>query len=105
MGQRDDRHQHANRRRKVESQQSAHARESDERRERVPLVGHEELYEISRQGRIYSRKTGAAQAGVYDRSPFVRIAVKGAIVSLPKDKAIAESFARAEESGKARGED
>jgi hypothetical protein len=101
MGQRDDRHHHANRRRKAESQNASRAQKNDELAERAPLAGYEELYEISRRGRVFSRTTRAVLVGGYHHSPFIRITVNGAVVTLSKEKAVAESFARVE-AGKAR---
>ena len=92
MGQRDDRHHHANRRRRTEKESGGRV-SRDEREERAPLAGYEALYEITRSGRVFSRTTRAALAGGYHHSPVVRIAVNGAIVTLPKDKAVADSFA------------
>jgi hypothetical protein len=60
---------------------------------RAPLAGYEELYEISRSGRVFSRTTRAVLIGGYAHSPFIRITVNGAVVTLPKDKAVADSFA------------
>lgn len=97
MGQRDDRHHHANRRRKSETENASRAQKNDELQERVPLAGYEELYEISRRGRVFSRKTRAVLVGGYHHSPFVRITVNGTIVTLPKEQAVADSFARAAE--------
>lgn len=102
MGQRDDRHHHANRRRKLEKQNAGRAQKNDELQERVPLAGYEELYEISRRGRVFSRKTRAVLVGGYHYSPYIRITVNGTIVTLAKEKAIAESFARAAEPGNSR---
>jgi hypothetical protein len=93
MGQRDDRHQHANRRRKLEKQNSSRAQKNDELAERVPLAGYEELYEISRSGRVFSRRTRAVLLGGYHHSPFIRITVNGAVITLDKAKAIADSWA------------
>jgi hypothetical protein len=94
MGQRDDRHQHANRRRKLDPRQSTQARQHDDGQDRAPLAGYESVYEISRRGQVYSRRTRAPVPGGYERSAFVRIAVKGAIVTLQREKAVADSFAR-----------
>ena len=44
MAQRDDRHHHANRRRKSETENASRAQKNDELLERVPLAGYEELY-------------------------------------------------------------
>jgi hypothetical protein len=92
MGQRDDRHHHANRRRRSEKESGGRI-SRDEREERAPLAGYEALYEITRSGRVFSRTTRALLPGGYHHSPVVRIAVNGAIVTLPKDKAVADSFA------------
>jgi len=40
--------------------------------------------------------------GGYHHSPFIRITVNGAVVTLAKEKAVAESFARAQ-AGMTRG--
>ena len=93
MAQRDSRHHHANRRRKLEKDNTSRAQKNDELAERVPLAGYEELYEISRTGRVWSRKTRAVLVGGYHYSPFIRITVNGAVVTLPKAKAIADSWA------------
>jgi hypothetical protein len=93
MAQRDSRHHHANRRRKLEKDNASRAQKNDELAERVPLAGYEELYEISRTGRVWSRKTRAVLVGGYHYSPFIRITVNGAVVTLPKAKAIADSWA------------
>ena len=95
MGFRDDRHHHANRRRRIEKENASRAQQNDELQERVPLAGYEELYEISRRGRVFARKTRAVLVGGYHHSPFIRITVNGAIVTLSKEKAVAESFAQA----------
>lgn len=92
MGQRDDRHHHANRRRRTEKESGGRA-SRDEREERAPLAGYEALYEITRSGRVYSRTTRDVLPSGYHHSPVIRIAVKGAIVTLPKNKAVADSFA------------
>jgi hypothetical protein len=94
MGQRDDRHHHANRRRRTERGSSGHAPGRDERDERAPLAGYEALYEISRSGRLFSRTARALLVSEYQHGPLLRIAVNGAIVTLPKARAVAESFAR-----------
>jgi hypothetical protein len=95
MAQRASRHHHANRRRKLEKENASRAQKNDELAERVPLAGYEELYEISRTGRVFSRKTRAVLLGGYHHSPFIRITVNGAVVTLNKEKAIAESWAAA----------
>jgi hypothetical protein len=94
MGQRDDRHHHANRRRRLEKANGSGARAPEERAERAPLAGYEELYEISRSGRLFSRTARAVLVDGYHHSPFIRIAVKGAIVTLSRKKAVTDSFAR-----------
>jgi hypothetical protein len=96
MGQRDDRHHHANRRRRAEQEKGGRAQPRDARDARAPLAGYEELYEISRSGQLFSRTTRAVIVSGYQRSPVIRIAVNGAIVTLPKDRAVADSFARLE---------
>ena len=103
MGFRDDRHHHANRRRRIERENASRAQQNDELQERVPLAGYEQLYEISRRGRVFSRTTRAVMVGGYHHSPFVRITVKGAIVTLSKEKAVADSFAQAAEAGQSGG--
>src|SRR5262245_31491754 len=93
MGQRDSRHHHAARRLKTQQSMSKRAREKEDSEERVPLVGYEELYEITRAGRVYSRSTRAVMIGGYHHSPFIRITVNGAVVTMNKEKAVADSFA------------
>ena len=93
MGQRDSRHHHANRRRKLETQNESRAQKNEHLAERVPLAGYEDLYEISRSGRIFSLKTRAVLIGGYQHSPFIRITVNGAVITLSKEKAIADSWA------------
>jgi hypothetical protein len=96
MGQRDSRHHHANRRQKIDKQNASRAQKNEDLEERVPLAGYEALYEISRSGRVYSLKTRAVLVGGYHYSPFIRITVKGAVVTLVKDKVVAESWAAAD---------
>jgi hypothetical protein len=98
MAQRDSRHHHANRRRKLEKENASRAQKNDELAERVPLAGYEELYEISRTGRVFSRKSRAVLLGGYHHSPFIRITVNGAVVTLDKEKAIADSWAARRDS-------
>lgn len=93
MGQRDSRHHHANRRRKLEIQNQSRAQKNDELAERTPLAGYESLYEISRSGRVFSLTTRAVLIGGYQHSPFIRITVNGAVVTLSKEKAVADSWA------------
>jgi hypothetical protein len=95
MTQRDSRHHHANRRRRMEKENASRAQRNEELAERVPLAGYEELYEISRSGRVFSRKTRAVLLGGYHHSPFIRITVNGAVITLDKAKAIADSWGTA----------
>ena len=97
MGQRDSRQHHANRRQKLEKQNASRAQKNDELAERVPLAGYEGLYEISRSGRVFSLKTRAVLVGGYHHSPFIRITVNGSVVTLAKDKAVADSWATTDE--------
>lgn len=92
MAQRDSRHHHANRRRKLEIQNASRAQKNSELEARAPLAGYEELYEISRSGRVFSLTTRAVLVGGYHHSPFIRITVKGAVVTLSKEKALADSW-------------
>jgi hypothetical protein len=92
MAQRDSRNHHANRRHKLEIENASRAQKNDELAERVPLAGYEDLYEITRTGRLFSRTTRAVLLGGYHHSPFIRITVRGAVVTLAKDKAIADSW-------------
>ena len=98
MGQRDSRHHHANRRRKLEKDNASRAQKNSELEPRVPLAGYEELYEISRSGRVFSRTTRTVIVGGYHYSPFIRITVNGAVVTLNKAKALADSWSRAPEA-------
>ena len=77
----------------MEKENASRAQKNEELAERVPLAGYEELYEISRSGRVFSRKTRAVLLGGYHHSPFVRITVNGAVITLDKAKAIADSWA------------
>jgi len=95
MGQRDTRNNHASTRRQLEAQNSSRAQKNAELEERVPLAGYEELYDITRSGRVFSRTTRAVLVGAYHHSAFIRITVKGAVVTLAKDKAIADSWKQA----------
>jgi hypothetical protein len=90
MGQRPDRHQHARARRRNEKGLPATKGEKSE--SRAPLAGYETLYEITRSGRVYSLETQAFVVGAYHHSKFVRITENGAVVSLPKQKAVADSW-------------
>src|SRR3954465_14637833 len=92
MGQRDTRNHHADRRRRAERENSSRAQKNAELEERTPLAGYEELYDITRSGRVFSRKTRAVLVGAYHHSPFIRITVNGAVVTLSKEKAIADSW-------------
>lgn len=95
MAQRDSRHHHANLRIKLEKQNASRAQKNSELEERVPLAGYEDLYEISRSGRVFSLATRAVLVGGYHHSPFIRITVKGAVVTLSKAKALAASWSAA----------
>ena len=95
MAQRHTRNNHAKIRHQAEERNASRGQKNDELAERVPLAGYESLYEITRSGRVYSRATRAVLIGGYHHSPFIRITVKGAVVTLPKDRAIAESWAAA----------
>jgi hypothetical protein len=90
MGQRSDRHQHANKRRRNEKGLPATKAERGDAR--VPLAGYEASYEITRTGRLYSLETHAFLAGAYHHSAFIRFVANGAVVSLPKQKAVADSW-------------
>jgi hypothetical protein len=92
MAQRDSRHHHANRRRKLEKEHSKRGQKNDELAERVPLAGYESLYEITRKGQIFSLATRAVLIGQYHHSRFIRLTVNGAVVTLDKEKAIADSW-------------
>ena len=92
MGQRHDRHTHASRRKREEMLTAASSPKEKTRDQRMPLAGYEAQYEITRDGRVYSLKTHAFLVPGYAHSPFVRFPVNGAVVSLPKDKAIASSW-------------
>jgi hypothetical protein len=95
MAQRDSKNHHANRRRKLEVENASRAQKNEELAERAPLAGYEALYEITRSGRVFSRKTRAVLVGAYHHSPFIRITVGGAVVTLSKEKAIADSWKNA----------
>lgn len=95
MAQRDSRHHHANRRRKLEKEHAKRGQKNDELAERVPLAGYEALYEITRKGQLFSRATRAVLIGHYHHSRFLRLTVNGAVVTLDKEKAIADSWAAA----------
>lgn len=99
MGHRDDRHKHAQKRRRDERSNAIASPKSREIEARVPLAGYEPLYEITRSGRVYSLKTRRFLAAGYHHSPFIRFTVNGTIVSLPKDKALADSWGASSESG------
>lgn len=92
MGQRDTRHNHAKLRQKLAEQNASRAQKNDELADRVPLAGYETLYEISRTGRVFALTTRAVVLGGYHYSKFIRITVNGAVVTLPKDKAVADSW-------------
>jgi hypothetical protein len=93
MTQRDSRHHHANRRRKLEKEHASRGQKNDALAERVPLAGYEALYEITRKGQLFSRATRAVLIGNYHHSRFIRFTVNGAVVTLDKERAIAESWA------------
>ncbi len=95
MAQRDTRHNHAKVRHQAEQRNARRAQKNVELEERVPLAGYEALYEISKSGRVFSLMTRAVLIGGYHHSAFIRITVNGAIVTLSKEKAIADSFAGA----------
>jgi hypothetical protein len=95
MAQRDSKNHHANRRRKLEVENASRAQKNEELAERAPLAGYEALYEITRSGRVFSRKTRAVLVGAYHHSPVIRITVGGAVVTLSKEKAIADSWKNA----------
>lgn len=92
MTQRDTRQHHANRRHKEEVQNRSRAQKNGELEPRVPLIGYEKLYEISKSGRVFSLNTRAVLVGGYHYSPFIRITVNGAVVTLPKEKTLADSW-------------
>ena len=99
MGQRDTRHNHAKLRQKLAAQNASRSQKNDELAERVPLAGHEDLYEITRSGRVFSLKTRTVLVGGYHHSPFIRITVNGSVVTLSKEKAIRDSWAVRRETG------
>lgn len=92
MGQRPDRHQHANARRRNEKGLPATNEDGAKAESRAPLAGYETLYEITRSGRVYSLATHDFLVGAYHHSAYVRITANGAVVSLPKQKAVADSW-------------
>lgn len=92
MPRRDSRHHQANLRRNAEKDNASRAQKNDELAERAPLAGYESLYSISRKGRVFSLATRAVLVGGYHHSPFIRITVDGTVVTLSKEKAIANSF-------------
>jgi hypothetical protein len=96
MTQRHTRHNQANIRHKAEQQNASRGQKNAELQERAPLAGYETLYEISRAGRVFSRRTGTVLIGGYHHSPFIRITVNGAVVTLSKQRALAESWAAVE---------
>jgi len=93
MGHRDDRHKHAAQRKRDERATNLGLPKNRDLEPRMPLAGYEELYEITKSGRLFSLKTKKFLAEGYQRSPSIRFTVNGAIVSLSKDKAIADSWA------------
>ena len=78
-------------------QHASRGQKNAENEPRVPLAGYEELYEISRSGRVYSRKTRAVLVGGYHHSKVIRITVNGRVVTLSKDDAVARSFSAVEQ--------
>lgn len=102
MGHREDRHKHAQKRRRDERSNAIASPKSSEIEARVPLSGFEKLYEITRSGRIYSLKTRRYLAAGYHHSPFIRFIVNGTVVSMPKDKALADSWAAVSDGGAAQ---
>ena len=92
MGHREDRHKHAQKRRRDERSNAIASPKSKELEARVPLAGYETLFEITKSGRVYSLKTRAFLPAGYHHSPFIRFMVNGALVSLAKDKALADSW-------------
>ena len=98
MGHRDDRHKHAAKRRRDERANAIAAPKSKAIEPRVPLAGYEELYEITKSGRVFSLKTQKFLPAGYHHSPSIRFTVNGAIVSLPKEKTIADSWAAEKKS-------
>ena len=79
----------------MEKEHASRAQKNDELAARVPLAGFEDLYEITRTGRVFSRTSRAVMLGGYHHSRFIRITVNGAVVTLDKEKAIADSWAAA----------
>ncbi|MEO8335788.1 MAG: hypothetical protein ABI664_12500 [bacterium] len=98
MGHRDDRHKHAAKRKRDERANAIASPKSRDIEPRVPLAGHEGLYEITRSGRVFSLKTRKFLAAGYHHSPSIRFMVNAAVVSMPKDKAIADSWAAADKN-------
>jgi hypothetical protein len=92
MGHREDRHKHAAKRKRDERANAIASPKSKDIEPRVPLAGYKELYEITRSGRVYSLKAKKFLAAGYHHSPFIRFTVNGAIVSVSKDKAVADSW-------------
>ncbi len=93
MGHREDRHKHAAQRKRDERANAIASPKGNAIEPRMPLAGYEALYEITRSGRVYSLKTKKFLAVGYHHSPSIRFTVNGAIVAMPKDKAIADSWA------------
>jgi hypothetical protein len=77
----------------MEKENGGRANARDAREERAPLAGYEALYEISRSGQLFPLTTRSVLVSGYQHSRVIRIAVNGAIVTLPRDKAVADSFA------------
>src|ERR1700712_3564026 len=93
MGHRDARHKHAAQRKRDERATNLGLPKNKDLEPRMPLAGHEELYEITQSGRVFSLKTKKFLAEGYQHSPSIRFTVNGAIVSMSKEKAIADSWA------------
>ena len=98
MGQRNSRDHHAQLRKRAEKEHSARGQKNELLEERVPLAGYEELYDITRSGRVFPRAGKKALIAGYHHSPSIRITVGGKVVTLQKEQAIAESFRGREEA-------
>jgi hypothetical protein len=89
MTQRQTRNNHAKIRHDLDRQHSSRGQKNDQLEERVPLAG----YEISRRGQVFPLDSRVVPIGGYQHSPFIRITANGAVVTLRKEKAIADSWA------------
>jgi hypothetical protein len=98
MGHRDDRHKHAAQRKRDERATTLGLPKNKDLEPRAPLAGYEELYEITRSGRVFSLKSKKFLAEGYHHSKAIRFTVNGAIVSLSKEKAIADSWSAEKKS-------